>query len=1148
MSRREVNIPFLGINRQPLDRQRRDGECTDIFNLRPEGPADRIRWTPVRQPRLIQGFDPEGGLLGEGARPAGTGIASGSISMRSPAASPDPFLESFTTITPLEPIASGRAEAFITVAGQVNQAGTISVTLGNLPTQSGTFVIPVAAGQTAGQVADLIRVVLAQNFVTNALELVRETDTFMPDVEYLRMRALAPGAGGNSYTVSVSTTPNNIVVIDAAPFTGGGTGLDTDPEVFRVVIGSPSGPFQLETGDIVITEGNNTVIGISAAIVDAVNQANFVQVSASNVGTELGPGAGLFSTPAILPEDLNGTIVFTTSSRITWAAPQPPFANGINRVTNWGPIQIDMPGGVSVQTAGIAANETRVSILGKIVTALNADPAFTESYEIINNGPIGKSISIKALQAGTEFNGPIELIYDSRMGNLLSSDLSGGVNTIGPIQGAAWYKRVKRGSLSKDITGSLDRMIALQSDRIVVSDPGKNNDVTVVDLIGEAAGRHLSFAQAEDLAMYALSRDDKPELTKLIVDDTFFDYKLPTPPKPKLSHQPRLFRDDEHDAFGLRFGLYAIRTAWVFADGSYSALSVPVQYRVQGAPATEEGVTRRGILTVTVEVPELGSYSELIEGVAVFISTQLSTTQPAAPPTGFNVFRPELEETDDNPFDAIFYEIGTIPKGETQLRITRNTDQIFTLDNAREDNLFGIHEIKASIVSSYNKRFILGNTSVDFVDPLEFITINEYGDETGPRNVVFVVGIKSDGRQYLRISEPIVVERSLDLGNPIAYPDARAEWLEVWAEYDNEYVRLLSAARGEKRFARIELTRSKRNNFAWAPNIRVPVPASPPTYPEGIEDVEFYGFEANNQVDQQPGRCYASEPYNPFVIPAAQTFTPISEDSTDPVIGFAANALPISEGQFGDFPLYVFTRNSITALGQGGPEVAFGTRTPVSTTIGAVNQNAIVNVERGIAFMGSAGVYFLPSELSERISEPIGPAIAADNSEATLGFFRRGEIRELWVSNIGGETWCLNLDYMRWFRRGGGVRTQFFMDGQDLYSIIDTQAAQEEAVSEPVLVRIDTGTMNFGEPDLFKRLFMGQIKWSITAGQQPVIQLTSGNRPLLQANFRNSLFYVAFGAMKNYRLQIEGTINPQDWIESFDVSVQFRYPHRRIRK
>lgn len=1160
MSRSEVNIPFLGVNRQPLDRQRRDGECLDIVNLRPEGPVDRIRWTPVRQPQVIES-------------PGGNDQrAAGSIGMSQAAANPQPRQEATTFIAPTRAVQAGSAMASIIFAGSVTQPGTISVTLGNLPTQSGTFVIPVANGMTATEVADLTRTVLLQNFVGNALELVREADEFVPEVQYLRLIAKDTGPQTDNYTLAVSTSPANILIIDTIPFSGGALDPDSFFYDFTIFVG-PIANGTVITIPVTITHENNSVQGIALAIAQQVNTLNIPEFSAT-----LFPASGfgvvrLQSRSTAMPEVLNGAPVSTDANKILWSEFQ-PFLGGVNPVDDWGQIQVSIPHvGIQVSTPTIQLSESRTSIIGKIVAALQANPVFSANYEI--EPLMGKSVTVNALNPGTAWNGQIVLSYENRLGNLIASALRGGSDPLDAISMAYWYKRVSRGNLSLDPTAGLSRMVALQNDRIVVSDPTKQNLITLIEPVPADTGRHFSFAQVDDIALMSLSRNDFPQEMRMLIDDTFFDYELPVPPRLSFSIEEKYYEDGRHDAFGLSRGTYAVRTAWVFADGSYSALSVP-QSVVVTKPRGEgleprEGWSIRYSLRVSAGPQELGKFDKLVEGIAVFVATTVSSSRDrgqrdvvvSGPRPGqgggsnsvpaadqFSATQATLGNT---AFDHLFYHVGNIEKEKGELTVSYSIERLFTLDNSREDNLFGIHKIKAAIVGSYNKRVLLGNTSVDFASPNSFVRVIKEGNAMTSRNIRIVVGLKAAGKEYVRIGEPLTItEDKIRLENPIAYPDRRAEWVEVWGNYSGEYVRLLSTAitgRGETSGprARINLRQSARNNFSWQVSHTFEIPSAPPTYPEGVEDIEFYGTLRNTEVDHRPGRVYVSDPSNPFVIPAAQTYFAISQESTDPIQGFAVNALEVSTGQFGEFPLYLFTKNSVTALLQGAAELAFAGQSPVSNSLGAVNPNAIVNIERGIAFAAKSGVYFLPSQLTEPISEPIGPVVAGNLQNACLGYFRKGDTRELWLSNVQGHTWCLNLDYMRWYRRTGGVRKQFFKDGNILYGILSSEAVKEEVLALPVVVTIDTGKMTFGEPDLFKRVFMGSIKWNVTSSALPLVELESSSRHLLPASFRGSLFQVPFGAMKEYRLKINGTLNATDWIESFDVSVQFRYPHRRIR-
>lgn len=77
---------------------------------------------------------------------------------------------------------------------------------------------------------------------------------------------------------------------------------------------------------------------------------------------------------------------------------------------------------------------------------------------------------------------------------------------------------------------------------------------------------------------------------------------------------------------------------------------------------------------------------------------------------------------------------------------------------------------------------------------------------------------------------------------------------------------------------------------------------------------------SENDTYTQPNILRVSELENPFVFPSEQTYT----ISNGEITGIATITAALSEGQFGEFPLYVFTEEGIWALQNGNGIVCYG--------------------------------------------------------------------------------------------------------------------------------------------------------------------------------------------------------------------------------
>ena len=141
----------------------------------------------------------------------------------------------------------------------------------------------------------------------------------------------------------------------------------------------------------------------------------------------------------------------------------------------------------------------------------------------------------------------------------------------------------------------------------------------------------------------------------------------------------------------------------------------------------------------------------------------------------------------------------------------------------------------------------------------------------------------------------------------ISYPDSNAYKMEIVVKSEKTRYKgsfLLTASEYENRADYLDETLSAitlENDS---------LPASTPL------DIPL----SENDTYTQPNILRVSELENPFVFPSEQTYT----ISNGEITGIATITAALSEGQFGEFPLYVFTEEGIWALQNGNGIVCYG--------------------------------------------------------------------------------------------------------------------------------------------------------------------------------------------------------------------------------
>ena len=114
----------------------------------------------------------------------------------------------------------------------------------------------------------------------------------------------------------------------------------------------------------------------------------------------------------------------------------------------------------------------------------------------------------------------------------------------------------------------------------------------------------------------------------------------------------------------------------------------------------------------------------------------------------------------------------------------------------------------------------------------------------------------------------------------------------------------------------------------------------------------FTEMEEENRLEQIDNKLFVSAMSNPFSFPIANRFTFQSA-----VLGTAVATAALSQGQFGDYPLYVFTKDGIWAM-QTNEEGRFLSPKPLSRDV-CSNVESITSLDKDVAFVTSKGVMLL---------------------------------------------------------------------------------------------------------------------------------------------------------------------------------------------
>ena len=160
-----------------------------------------------------------------------------------------------------------------------------------------------------------------------------------------------------------------------------------------------------------------------------------------------------------------------------------------------------------------------------------------------------------------------------------------------------------------------------------------------------------------------------------------------------------------------------------------------------------------------------------------------------------------------------------------------------------------------------------------------------------------------------------------------------------------------------------------------------PHPSMPCAYAKiGLgKSLEDYAFEKNGSLTLEQAEKIvdfnADAPYylsldnkllvssasNPFVYPETKRITFQSK-----VLGVAVSTTALSQGQFGQFPLYVFTEDGIWAM-ETAADGSFVTSKPLSRDV-CVNPDSITSIDNAVVFVTDKGVMLLQGSQVVNIS------------------------------------------------------------------------------------------------------------------------------------------------------------------------------------
>lgn len=271
--------------------------------------------------------------------------------------------------------------------------------------------------------------------------------------------------------------------------------------------------------------------------------------------------------------------------------------------------------------------------------------------------------------------------------------------------------------------------------------------------------------------------------------------------------------------------------------------------------------------------------------------------------------------------------------------------------NTLDDDFHTHDHLKASLIYNYNGRINYAQAERTPHSPLNpSILFTQRGDFGDGGDVTLTVKLKDEKREIVVLSDTGKVDFPVTLkGEPlwIYYPDANAT---------EAFVTLQSSIISKK--YRFKLTpHTLLNGAYWIGNLYHP------------NDGE-YEISANIPSPaigtiNDTNKIYTTNVNNPFFIPV----TGINTVGTGKILGICSATKALSQGQFGQFPLYAFTTEGVWAL-ETSSTGSFIARQPVARDV-CTNPDSITQLDDSVIFATDKGIMLLSGSTTQCITDAI---------------------------------------------------------------------------------------------------------------------------------------------------------------------------------
>lgn len=495
-----------------------------------------------------------------------------------------------------------------------------------------------------------------------------------------------------------------------------------------------------------------------------------------------------------------------------------------------------------------------------------------------------------------------------------------------------------------------------------------------------------------------------------------------------------------------------------------------------------------------------------------------------------------------------------------------------------------IHKTTGFKLESYNKRLLLNGYKTELYEGYPFYNATRLSSVSGSSKYTFVWHIRVDGEEKTVITKDINGNAYISSGMPagafyesfigwISYPDARAYKLDIYTEgtLEGEPVTLVKTCNA-KSFTDINVSYVF---FGFGETI------------SGWDGIYSGGTLTEDSTVVVDDSICLSASSNPFIFPASGV---IDFDNSN-ILGTAMVTKALSQGQFGQFPLYVFTSTGIWAIGLNS-EGDFVSKHAVSRdvamegTIAPIDQAIVFTTKKGVMMMSGSDIqnispnmngkhYILEADPATLLTQNshAGLVMASQNAETFQSFMETAKA----VYDYAGERLVFGSEdygkYMYVYRLSTGTWHKMTLiegNGSPLYnfSVVRALNSYPESVMSlftntgsmvvnlsKVLIQdgtddnameeglIATRPIDFGLPDIYKSVTRVKIRGEVdrSNNHSPFKYILLGSNDGVNWAMLHSLRGPSF---KLFRLIILTTLNSTERISYAEIEYEPRFTNK----